>query len=75
MDEFPLVSTSMGILAVGGNDHTNERFRNGIIQLDCPEGQEVSNCHWDEFPQKLQFARYKHVVIPLPASYEVPCNN
>ena len=72
---FPLVSTSMGILAVGGYDYTNQRYKNEIIQLNCPEGQEVSDCHWDEFPQKLQFERYYHVVIPLPASYEVPCNN
>ena len=70
MDDFPLVSTSMGILAVGGWNS-----KNGIIQLNCPEGQEVSDCHWDEFPQKLQVRRYDHVVIPLPASYEVPCNN
>ena len=70
--EFPLVSTSKGILAVGGY---SGGYKNGIIQLNCPEGQEVSDCHWDEFPQKLQFARGWHVVIPLPASYEVPCNN
>ena len=73
MSGFPLVSTSMGILAVGGYDHP--RSKNGIIQLNCPEGQEVSDCHWDEFPQKLQFGRRGHVVIALPASYEVPCNN
>ena len=75
MADFPLVSTSMGILAVGGYDWTNERNKNGIIQLNCPEGQEVSDCHWDEFPKKLQVGRYGPVVIPLPASYEVPCNN
>ena len=75
MAKFPLVSTSMGILAVGGYDHTNQRYKNEIIQLNCPEGQEVSDCHWDEFPQKLQVGRHYHVVIPLPASYEVPCNN
>ena len=75
MADFPLVSTSKGILAVGGYDWTNERNKNGIIQLNCPEGQEVSDCHWDEFPQKLQVGRHYHVVIPLPASYEVPCNN
>ena len=70
MADFPLVSTSMGILAVGG-----WISKNGIIQLNCPEGQEVSDCHWDEFPQKLQVGRHYHVVIPLPASYEVPCND
>ena len=75
MGDFPLVSTSMGILAVGGYDRTNGRYKNQILQLNCPEGQEVSDCHWDEFPQKLQFERNSHVVIPLPASYEVSCNN
>ena len=71
---FPLVSTSIGILAVGGWNRNN-----GIIHLKCPEGQEVTDCHWDEFSQKLHserdgHGRDDHVVIPLPASYEVPCN-
>ena len=69
---FPLVSTSKGILAVGGA--YGGRYKNEIIQLKCPEGQEVSDCYWGEFPQKLEFARSFHVVIPLPASYEL-CNN
>ena len=73
MYDFPLVSTSKGILAVGGWDYTNERPKNEINQLKCPEGH--CYCYWDEFPQKLQFGRRDHVVIPLPASYEVPCNN
>ena len=71
MDDFPLVSTSKGILAVGGWDGS---YKNEIFQLKCPEGHEVSDCRWVEFPQKLKFARYSHVVIPLPASYEL-CNN
>ena len=72
---FPLVSTSKGILAVGGYDSTHDRYKNEIIQLKCQEGQEVSDCNWGEFPQKLEIARDSHVVIPLPASYEVPCSN
>ena len=73
MYAFPLVSTSKGILAVGG--YSGRRSKNEIIQLNCPEGQEVSDCNWGDFPQKLEIARNRHVVIPLPASYEVPCNN
>ena len=82
MGAFSLVSTSQGILAVGGNDpssydRTNSRFnyRKKILQMKCPEDQEVSGCYWDEFSQTMKVGRYGHVVIPLPASYEVPCNN
>ena len=75
MYRFPLVSTAKGILAVGGQgDDYDFNGRNGIIQLKCPGSQEVSDCYWNEFPQKLAFARRDHVVIPLPASYEL-CNN
>ena len=74
MDGFPLVSTSKGILAVGGYDYTTQKSTNQIRQLKCPEGKEVSDCYWKDFPQKLKFAREGHVVIPLPASYEL-CNN
>ena len=74
MGKFPLVSTSKGILAVGGMGKHEHDQKNKIIQLKCPEGQEVSDCYWHDFPQKLEFARDQHVVIPLPASYEL-CNN
>ena len=74
MGIFPLVSTSKGILAVGGMGKYEHNQKNEILQLKCPEGQEVSVCYWDDFPQKLEFARDGHVVIPLPASYEL-CNN
>ena len=70
---FPLVSTSKGILAVGGYDATNFRHKNEITQLKCPEGQEVSDCQWDDLPQKMESWRMKHVAIPLPAGYD-PCN-
>ena len=56
---FPLVSTSKGILAVGGErfDGTNFRYKDEIIQLKCREGKEVSDCNWVKFPQKLEIAR------------------
>ena len=73
MTNFPLVSTAKGIFAVGGDEYPNGR-KNEILQLICPEGQEVSDCQWNEFPQKLKFVRDDPVVIPLPASYEL-CNN
>ena len=74
MDGFPLVSTSQGIMAVGGYDNTNGRSKDEILQLKCQDGQEPNKCKWEEFPKKLDVARHRHVVIPLPASYEI-CNN
>ena len=74
MYNFPLVSTSQGIMAVGGYDHTNIRYKDEILQLICQDGQDPNKCRWQEYPQKLDTTRSGHVVIPLPASYEI-CNN
>jgi len=74
MDRFPLVSTSQGIMAVGGFDITNWRFKDEILILKCQDGQDPNQCQWQEYPKKLDVARSSHVVIPLPASYEI-CNN
>ena len=74
MSHFPLVSTSQGIMAVGGYDWTNGRPKDEILQLKCQDGQEPNKCKWEEYPKKLDVARSDHVVIPLPASYEI-CNN
>ena len=71
MSSFPLVSTSIGILAVGGWDFTNGRYKNEVVKLQCPEGQDVSACRWITHSQRLQVARHDHVVIPLPSSYEI----
>jgi len=75
MDGFHLVSTSKGITAVGGKDYTNRRYyKDEILHLKCQDGQDPNQCKWEEFPKKLDVARRRHVVIPLPASYEI-CNN
>ena len=74
MGVFPLVSTSQGIMAVGGYDYTNRRRKDEILQLKCQDGQDPNQCQWQEYPKKLDVARSGHVVIPLPASYEI-CNN
>ena len=74
MRYFPLVSTSQGIMAVGGYDETNGRKKDEILQLICQDGQDPNQCQWQEYPKKLDVARKGHVVIPLPASYEI-CNN
>jgi len=74
MSNFPLVSTSQGIMAVGGWDVTNRRNKDEILNLKCQDGQDPNQCQWQEYPKKLDVARYDHVVIPLPASYEI-CNN
>ena len=74
MGDFALVSTSQGIMAVGGWDSTNGRKKDEILQLKCQDGQDPNQCQWQEYPKKLDVAREDHVVIPLPASYEI-CNN
>ena len=74
MYNFPLVSTSQGIMAVGGYDTTNRRKKDEILHFKCQDGQDPNQCQWQEYPKKLDVARYDHVVIPLPASYET-CNN
>ena len=71
MYNFPLVSTSIGILAVGGYDWTNYSPKNEIYKLQCPEGQDVTACRWITFSQRLQIPRKSHVVVPLPSSYEI----
>ena len=70
---FSLVSTSQGLIAVGGWDHTNKRNKDEILKLKCQDGEDISTCKWEEYSQKLEVARNSHVVIPLPASYEI-CN-
>ena len=72
MNRFPLVSTSLGIMAVGGYEATNGTPRDEILQLKC-DGKEISECQWSEYPKELDVARHAHVVIPLPFSYEI-CN-
>ena len=74
MYNFPLVSTSQGIMAVGGYDTTNRRKKDEILHFKCQDGQDPNQCQWEEHPKKLDVARSDHVVIPLPASYEI-CNN
>ena len=74
MRDFPLVSTSQGIMTVGGYDWTNDGHKDEILHLICQDGQDPNQCKWKEYPKKLDVARDAHVVIPLPASYEI-CNN
>jgi len=64
-----LVQTSQGTYAVGGQDLFN--YRTEVLQLDCP-GDQISSCQWKEVGN-LQFARYDHVSIPIPESYDI-CN-
>ena len=73
MDGFPLVSTSQGIMAVGGWDYTNGRSKDEILHLKCQDGQDPTQCEWEEYSKKLDVARFAHLVIPLPASYDL-CN-
>ena len=74
MDNFPLLSTSIGIIAVGGYDRTNNRNKNELLNLKCKDGKDVSECKWEESQKKLNMPRSRHVVIPLQASCEI-CND
>jgi len=65
-----LVQTIQGTYAMGGRDEDNNR-RNEVLQLDCP-GDQISSCQWKEVGN-LEFARYDHVSIPIPESYDI-CN-
>ena len=71
MKAFSLVSTSKGVMAVGGFDYTNLRNKDEILNLNCEDGEDISECKWVEYPKKLDMARYRHVVIPLLTSYEI----
>jgi len=64
-----LVETSQGTYAMGGWNGRNSRTE--VLQLDCP-GDQISSCQWKEVGN-LQFARYNHVSIPVPESYDI-CN-
>ena len=74
MKDFSLVSTTQGLLAVGGYDDTYKRNKDEILKLKCQDDEDLSTCIWEEYSKKLDVARFHHVVIPLPASYEI-CNN
>ena len=95
MAHFPLVSTSQGIMAIGGSYWRHVRVcdkcspisqrtdKDEILQLKCPDGQALvinrnaykrTKCQWQEYPKKLDVARGRHVVIALPASYEICIN-
>merc|ERR1719367_1630242 len=51
----PLVSTSQGIMAVGGYDQTNGRYKDEILQLICQDGQDPNQCQWQEYPNQCQW--------------------
>ena len=74
MKAFSLVSTSKGVMAVGGFDYTNLGNKDEILIMKCQDDKDISTCKWEEYWKKLKVARNSHVVIPLPASYEI-CND
>ena len=65
------METTQGTYAMGGSDEDRNE-RNEVLQLDCP-GDQIKSCQWLEMSEKLEFARYAHVSIPLPDSYDI-CN-
>merc|ERR1712029_752681 len=70
LETLTLVETSQGTYAMGGWD-VDRNERNEVFQLDCP-GDQISSCQWKEVGN-LEFARYDHVSIPIPESYDI-CN-
>ena len=73
MKDFSLVSTTQGLLAVGGYDDTYGRINDEILKLKCQDDKDISTCKWEAYSKKLDVGG-RHVVISLPASYEI-CNN
>ena len=63
------MTTNQGVFVVGGKDKNWVR-RQEIIQLYCQDDI-IENCQWQEIEQKLQNPRSRHVVIPLPESYDI----
>ena len=71
MQYLTLVGTTQGTYAMGGWDEDRNE-RNEVLQLEC-RGDQIQSCQWKEMSEKLEFARSRHVSIPLPDSYEI-CN-
>ena len=69
MHAFSMVSTSKGILVLGGNSQ-GVRRHSEILQLYCQDAK-IENCEWKPIVQKMEVARSSHVVIPLPESYDI----
>ena len=74
MDHFPLINTRIGILAFGGWDSANEKFRNEILNLECSVKAHMK-CRWIELYQKMEIGRHSQVVVPLPDSFAVKCTS
>jgi len=70
LETLTLVETSQGTYAMGGWAGW-KNLRNEVFQLDCP-GDQISSCQWKPVGN-LEFARYDHVSIPIPESYDI-CN-
>ena len=66
--EIPLVSTSKGLIFAGGTGVK-------IVKLQCQENQVIEDCIWINSGEVRRRWRMKHFVIPLPISYDVPCDN
>merc|ERR1711860_372801 len=64
-----IVESTQGTYALGGRDDDyNERSE--VLHLDCP-GDQIQSCQWQEMPEKLEFARFRHVSFSLPESYDI----
>ena len=63
---FGMVYTHRGLMTIGGDDGG---YLSDMTYLDCSGSSDVSTCSWEEFGQRLEVARSRHVVIPLGDSY------
>ena len=74
MHVFSMVSTSKGLLILGGRGRVyrgGELIRHSkILQLDCQDAI-IQNCEWNPIAQEMEVARSSHIVIPLPESYDI----
>jgi len=69
MYSLNMVETTQGTYALGGRDEFQNK-RSEVLKLDCP-GNQIQSCQWQEMPEKLEFARFRHVSLSLPESYEI----
>ena len=56
MHAFSMVSTSKGILVLGGNSQ-GVRRHSEILQLDCQDAK-IENCEWKPIVQKMEVVNF-----------------
>ena len=72
MADFPLVTTSQGVLAIGGEQeysYLKEYSGLSLLNLECQD-EAIENCQWQESELTLKYYREQHVALSLWESFE-----